>query len=240
MTLPSQPILGLIDGMEVLQLLAASPTEMSGVDISQTLGIEKTKVNRILKTLAFQGFASVTAGRKYRLGPAIHILSAQILHGSGLIKNAMKHLEELTKLDVVVAMGVLWRDKVAYTYHWTPGISAAEGIGRMGLFPATQSSIGMQLLSEKSDEEIKTIINTEVSIQGFDSEHCFWTSINDCRTNKIAQNTFEGNASIAVSLGEPAYAGLALAQHSKTKNLNEHIAVLKEKASLIEKATSKI
>lgn len=235
MTLPSQPILGLIDGMEVLQLLAASSSEMSGIEIAQTLGIEKTKVNRILKTLAYQGFARTSPSRKYTLGPAIHVLSAQILHGSGLIKSAMKYLEELTQLNVVVAMGVLWRDKVAYTYHWTPGISVTEGIGRMGLFPATQSSIGMQLLSEKDDDTIETIIDTKGVIPGFESSDVFWDNIKKCRTHNIAQNCFEGNASIGISLGKPAYAGLALAQHGKNTDLNPYIEKLKTTAELIEK-----
>jgi hypothetical protein len=37
MVLPSQPILGLIDGMEVLQLLASVGRPMSGVEISKDL-----------------------------------------------------------------------------------------------------------------------------------------------------------------------------------------------------------
>jgi DNA-binding IclR family transcriptional regulator len=68
MVLPSQPILGLIDGMEVLQLLASVGRPMSGVEISKDLKIEKTKVNRILKTLAFLGFTMPSSNRKYTLG----------------------------------------------------------------------------------------------------------------------------------------------------------------------------
>ena len=98
MVLPSQPILGLIDGMEVLQLLASEGRAMSGVEISKELNIEKTKVNRILKTLAFLGFTTASNNRKYALGSAIHVLSAQLLHGSGLVKNALKYLIELTEL----------------------------------------------------------------------------------------------------------------------------------------------
>ena len=65
MSLPHQPILGLIDGIEVLQFLSASAKECSGTLISKELGIEKTKVNRILKTLAYLGLAHQNNGRKY-------------------------------------------------------------------------------------------------------------------------------------------------------------------------------
>ena len=152
--LPSQPILGLIDGIRVLQYLSSMNSEVSGLAISQELGIEKTKVNRILKTLDFLGLVYHTNSRKYSLGPAVHVLSAQMLYGSGLIRHSLTSLVELTGLNVIVAMGVLWKDKVSYLFHWQPGIPSVNGLGRVDLFPATQSSIGLILLAEKTDEEI--------------------------------------------------------------------------------------
>ncbi|WP_298238985.1 helix-turn-helix domain-containing protein [uncultured Algibacter sp.] len=232
--LPSQPILGLIDGMEVLQLLASTDTEMSGADISRTLKIEKTKVNRILKTLAYQGFAEVSINKKYRLGPAIHVLSAQILHGSKLIKNALRYLIELTELNVVVAMGVLWRDKVAYTYHWEPGIEPVDGLGRVDLFPATQSSIGLKLLSEKTDEGIAEIIDFNEVISGFSSKDDFMATINQIRKQGFGYTVFGSRASIAVKIGEPARAAIALANINNEVPVQEYIDVLQEKIAKIE------
>jgi DNA-binding IclR family transcriptional regulator len=234
MKLPSQPILGLIDGMEVLQLLASVGTEMSGIEISNRLGIEKTKTNRILKTLAYQGFAIHTPSRKYALGPAIHILSAQILHGSGLIKNALKYLIELTKLEVVVAMGVLWRDQVVYTYHWKPGISPADGLGRTDLFPATQSSIGIALLAEKTDEEISSIINLDKPIPGFDNKGSFFEAIDSARSEGFGSAVWHGHRSIAIRLGSPAYAAVALAHIENKQPIDKYLDLLTEKVALIE------
>lgn len=235
--LPSQPILGLIDGMEVLQLLASSSTEMSGADISRSLNVEKTKVNRILKTLAYQGFAEVSMNKKYRLGPAIHVLSAQILHGSKLINKALKYLIELTELNVIVAMGVLWKDKVAYTYHWEPGLDPVDGLGRVDLFPATQSSIGLKLLSEKTDEEILEIINFDKPIVGFNSKEEFMEIINGIRLQGFGSTIFNHKESIAIKLGEPARAAIALAQPLGSKvHLESYLGILNEKIALIEKA----
>ena len=62
--LPSQPLQGLIDGMAVLQALSSAHGEMAGLQISKELGIEKTKVNRILKSLAYLGFVYPTSNRK--------------------------------------------------------------------------------------------------------------------------------------------------------------------------------
>jgi DNA-binding IclR family transcriptional regulator len=236
MVLPSQPILGLIDGMEVLQLLASVSRPMSGVEISKELNIEKTKVNRILKTLAFLGFTMPSTNRKYTLGPAIHVLSAQLLHGSGLIKNALKYLIELTELNVVVAMGVLWRDKVTYTYHWLPGLAPTEGLGSMDLFPATQSSIGLALLAEKTDEEITRIINLDGMIPGQNSKEEFFSAIDFVRKEGYAKAMFENHQSIGIRLGSPGYAALALAHIENKRPMGEYLEILKQKAALIEAA----
>jgi DNA-binding IclR family transcriptional regulator len=236
MVLPSQPILGLIDGMEVLQLLASVGRPMSGLEISKELTIEKTKVNRILKTLAFLGFTMPSNNRKYTLGPAIHVLSAQLLHGSGLVKNALKYLIELTELNVVVAMGVLWRDKVTYIYHWLPGMLPAEGLGSMDLFPATQSSIGLALLAEKSNDEIARIINLDEPIRGQNSKENFFSEIDFVRTEGYAKALFENHQSIGIRLGNPGYAAIALAHIENKLPLQEYLKILQEKAALIEAA----
>lgn len=232
--LPSQPILGLIDGIKVLQYLATANNEMSGLAIAQELGIEKTKVNRILKTLNFLGLIYNTKSRKYSLGPAVHVLSAQMLYGSGLIKHSLGSLIELTELNVIVAMGVLWKDKVSYLYHWEPGISGTDGLGRINIFPATQSSIGLILLAEKSDEEIAESIGKE-NIPGFNSYEDLMVAVERIRQYKYASTIFEGRLSIAVKIGTPAYAAIALASDQLDLLDDKYLQILNEKVKVIDK-----
>lgn len=108
-------------------------------------------MNRLLKTLAHLGLTERTAQRKYRPGPGIHVLAAQALYGSGLLRRAAVHLEELNRFGLIVAMGVLWRDHVCYLYHAMPGMSVAEALGRVELFPAMRSGIGVALLARDAD-----------------------------------------------------------------------------------------
>jgi DNA-binding IclR family transcriptional regulator len=68
-----------------------------------------------------------------------------------LIRRAVPHLETLHRHGLIVAMGVLWREQVCYLYHATPGMTQAEALGRVGLFPATRSGIGMALLARSPD-----------------------------------------------------------------------------------------
>ncbi len=121
------------------------------------LGLEPTRVNRLLKTLAFVGLAQQNDQRKYLPGPAIHVLAAQSMRGSGLIRRALGPLESLFDLDLQVAMGVLWEDQVCYLYHHSPGESASQGLGREPLYPAASSGLGQALLATWPEESIREL-----------------------------------------------------------------------------------
>ena len=66
---------------------------MGSRELARILGLEPTRVNRLLKTLEHIGLLSQTEKRKYRPGPGIHILAAQSLYSSGLLKAAIENLE---------------------------------------------------------------------------------------------------------------------------------------------------
>ena len=76
--------------------------------MARQLGANPTRVNRLLKTLAYLGIARQTANRKYTPGPGMHVLAAQSLFASGLIRRAMPVLEDLRRFGHTVAMGVLF------------------------------------------------------------------------------------------------------------------------------------
>ncbi|WP_438864041.1 helix-turn-helix domain-containing protein [Neptunicella sp.] len=144
----------LIDGIEVLQGLASFERPVGCRELARYLELDITRVNRLLRTLAFVGFARQTDDRKYTTGPAMLVLAAQGLFASGATSKAIKPLEELRVYGLVVAMGVLWHDKVTYLYHSLPDMGSESPLGRLGYFPATECGVGMSLLSELEDEEI--------------------------------------------------------------------------------------
>jgi len=151
--LNAQPNQSLIDGIATLQALATSPEPVGCRELARRLDADPTKINRLLKTLAYLGIARQTANRKYTAGPGMHVLAAQSLFASGLIRRALPVLEGLRRFGHTVALGVLWGDSVSYLFHAPPGIEASRGLGRIGLLPATTSGIGIVLLSELDDDE---------------------------------------------------------------------------------------
>ena len=155
------------------------------------------------------------------------------MYGSGLIRHSLTSLIELTSLNVIVAMGVLWRDKVSYLYHWKPGISSAKGLGRVDLFPATQSSIGLILLSEHNDDDIRKEFCTK-DIPGFNNIDELLSYMNVVRDQGYAEAMFEGRRSASVKIGDPAYAALAIADETLDVTDPRFIQLLRDKSNQIE------
>jgi len=183
----SQLNLSLIDGIEVLQGLASFDGPVGCRELARYLELDTTRVNRLLRTLAFVGFARQTEDRKYTTGPAMLVLAAQGLFASGVTQNAIKPLEELRAYGLVVAMGVLWRDKVTYLYHSLPNMGTESPLGRLGYFPATECGVGMSLLAELEDAEI-THLYSGKEIPGYpDGFDSLMKCIKEIRDNKFVR-----------------------------------------------------
>jgi DNA-binding IclR family transcriptional regulator len=209
--LPAQPNRSLIDGLALLQELARRGEPVAGVVLARELGMEKTRVNRLLKTLGYLGFAQRTAHRRYVCGDGIHVLAAQSLYGSGLLRCAMPHLEALHGLRLVVALGVLWQNKVSYLYHHRPDQQTAiEGLGGNGAFPLGLSSVGMAILAARSDMEVEALAAAGPvdGFRGDDGE--IRREIARIRRRGYADIVTD-HRSMAVTVGDPAFAAVALA-----------------------------
>ncbi len=236
--LPKQPIKGLLDGITVLQEIATHREPCSVSALSRKLGLEKTKVHRILRTLAHTGIVFRTEEGTYSAGPGMHVLAAQSLYSSGLIQKSLSHLSALKKKGKTVGFGVLWRDKVSFLYHGSPGSSDFESIGRVGLFEATRSSVGMMLLSCTEDDYLAELYKG-VDIPGFSSFREFMKDIKQTRKQGYAVLPGEGeHRSIAVVLGQPAYAGIAMAGDTLKEDVENVVALLRETVTNIESETA--
>lgn len=227
--LPAQPVQGLMDGLTVLQELAVAKEPLSCKNVSEKLGIELTRVNRLLKTLDYLDIAHQTQNRKYRMGPGIHVLAVQSMLGSGLIAKSLPVLERLKVHGYVVALGVLWRDTVSYLYHASPEMSNSQAIARIGLYPATESSIGMILLSQKSRDGIIDLFPEKRDLSTFLKKLEIIK-----RNGHSAIKTSENVLSIAVKLGQPAYAGIAISGNIKRTQVKNIVAILKDASKTIE------
>ncbi|HSI35163.1 MAG: IclR family transcriptional regulator [Phycisphaerae bacterium] len=240
---PAQPNQSLIDGLTVLQALAVAAGPVGGRALARELNLEPTRVNRLLKTLAFLGMAEQTSDRKYLPGPGMHILAARSLYGSGLVTQAMPHLEKLVaRFDRVVALGVLWRDQVSYLYHWQPGITSVEAVGRLNAYPASQSSIGRVILARASEDYVRALYqDREIPLfaGGIDDLLAALRKEREQGYAYVVQRAEPFTSSLAVPLGNPPYAGLALGGGVPPEQVQECVVALREAAREIEAARGK-
>lgn len=209
----AQPNQSLIDGMRTLQALAVSPEPIGCRALARQLDLDTTKVNRLLRTLAYLGIARQTTNRKYTAGPGMHVLAAQSLFASGLIRRSLPALERLRRFGHTVAMGVLWNDCVSYLYHAPPGIDSAQAVARIGVLPATQSGIGLALLARLPDEVVTEIYaGHEVPghPEGVASLLQTLVAIRRDGFARFKVSADEDRHTIAIAVGEPVYAGIGL------------------------------
>ena len=209
----AQPNQSLIDGIATLQALASAAEPVGCRELSRTLGIDATKVNRLLKTLAYLGIARQTANRKYTAGPGMHVLAAQSLFASGLLRRALPELEKLRRFGHTVAMGVLWNDSVSYLFHAPPGLEASRGLGRIGLLPATTSGIGIALLAELDDDDVRQLYRDQDIPQfpgGIDTLLGKLAEVRNLGYARVHVADDRDHHIVAITTGDPAHAGIAM------------------------------
>ena len=225
--LPAQPNQSLMDGLACLQAVATTASPRGSRELARQLGMEPTRVNRLLKTLAHLGLTTQDAKKKYAAGPAIHILSAQTLFASGLLRQALPALRALQQLNGVVALGVLWRDQVSYLCHALPDHPIEEGIGRLGVFPATQSSIGLVLLAQKPDAEIRSLFQgKKIPRYGADVTHLI-KDLHIVRAQGYARvDEATGITSLAVPVGANPSSAIAVSGTAIRRNFTSAFDLL--------------
>lgn len=234
----AQPNQSIIDGFTCLQALAAASQPVAMSQLARELGIEPTRMNRILKTLAYVGLAMQTANRKYTCGPGIHVLAAQSLFASGLLHRALPELNALRQqVGLGVAMGMLWHDRVSYLYH--ASLQSPENpIARVGSFPATKSGIGMALLAAQSDESIRQVYGSMAEIHGpYENLEALLTQIQQIRSDGYAfiqSGTIAPTYTMAVTVGSPAYCAIGVADLSASDDLVTCLQLLRTTAKHIE------
>ena len=124
------------DGVEVIKALAAIGEPVGSRELARMLGMETTRTNRILRTLADMGIAEQDEARKYQPGPGIHVLSSLAMRGSSLLKAAFPIMEAHRNVGYTMALGVLWRDQVSYLIFASAGQPLMRGLASRNLYPA--------------------------------------------------------------------------------------------------------
>lgn len=151
----SQPNQSLIDGIRCLQYVISHKQSVGCRELARLMGMNVTRVNRLLMTMASIGLVEQDAQRRYLPGPGIHALAAQAIRASSLFSRTLPLIEQYAPKDLVVAMGVLWEDQVIYIYHSVPGLQMSLALAGFETLPVWKSVIGMALLAAENDDNLR-------------------------------------------------------------------------------------
>ena len=193
-----------------------------------------SRANRLMGTLASLGLAERTANRKYAPGAGLHVLAAMSLRGSRLLSSAWPHLEWLraTEPGLTVALGVRWRTQVAYLFYAQPGEELQAAIASRGLYAVEKSSIGMALLAQHSAAEVRELYRSEPLGEGRAVK--ISSLLQDLTTTRKLGYACFGGETVAVTVGQPPVAALALAGKLARHDLARLVGNLREAAKRIE------
>jgi len=219
--LPAQKVNGLIDGIEVLQELAMAGEATSGKAIANKLDLNPVRINRLLKTLNYLGLAHRDSSRRYSIGSAMHVLAAQSMAASGLLARALPQLQKLRKFDKVVALGVLWKDQVCYLYHNNNSNDFNAGLSRVKLYPALESSIGIALLAELDELQLQLTLGKRYTEK-------VKKILKKASKKGFAALKHSDHISLAIPIGKPAYAALAISNIENKDEQEQFQKILKE------------
>ncbi len=231
---PAQPNQSLQDGIACLQTLVTIGRPVGCRELARMLGMDHTRTNRLLGTLAYLELADQTSDRKYIPGPGLHLLAALSLRGSHLLTCALPVIRELQEeTGATVAMGVIWHDKVCYYYHGNAGSRVEASIAEHKLFPVEDSSLGLILLAHKTDEEIREALSHRPVDEAQPDMDELLRHVRAARRTGYALHP--SRTSVAVTVGEPPVAALAVAKADEAY-LKRVVPTLQEAARRISEA----
>jgi DNA-binding IclR family transcriptional regulator len=209
---PAQSNQSLARGLACLQALVSAGGPVGSRALARELGLEHTRVSRLLGTLAMLGLAERTPAGRYLPGPGIHVLAAQSLQGSRLLAIALPHLRRLLRPGTSAALGVLWRKHVCYLFHGRSGLALEDGIGTTRPFPALQSSIGRALLAQQDQARVRALLAADPDPLPAAQLRDALRELAAVRAAGYAEvRSAPDHSTLGVIVGDPAVAGIALA-----------------------------
>lgn len=235
--LPAQPNLSLINGMACLQAVAVADRPIGCRELAREFGFEHTRISRLLGTLAHLGLVERTPERKFRPGPALHLLSAMSLRGSGLLTKALPVLQTLVDPEVSLILGLLWQRQVCYLVYAGPGQDPAQAIGAHSPYPAQESVLGKVLLAAQPDAEVRNLLASgpePMPAAPLKTLICELLGIR--RQGYALQAASPDHWSMAIGIGVPPVAALAMMGAMPADRLQKRLPRLQAAAEAIAQA----
>jgi DNA-binding IclR family transcriptional regulator len=234
-TLPDR---GLVDGLECLEAVVAAGRPVSPQEVAESLGIGAAQASRLIGTLGHLGLVECAGDDTYRPGSAVHRLAALSLRASPLLEVALPYAKRWWEDGFAVTVGVLYKQDICLLLHARPEWPFERAVAGHELWPASWSTAGVALLAAKAEAETDGLVQPGRP-HWVDPNEPLERVLAATRQNGYARRDLRGGCTaLGVTIGEPAFAGLAVSRAGITEAVRDNvIACLKETAAVIAEQT---
>ncbi|MFD0678033.1 MULTISPECIES: IclR family transcriptional regulator [unclassified Paenibacillus] len=156
------PIIQSLDrALNILDLFDEHTKELKITEISTRIGLHKSTVHSLLKTLQMHGYIDQDAeSGKYKLGLKLLEKGQLLLQGMDIRETARKHLVSLSKQTGQTTHLVILDGKDGVYLDKVDGDKAAIRYSRIGRrVPLHSSATGKALIAFRTSEEIEQLLN---------------------------------------------------------------------------------
>ncbi len=142
----------------IIKLIAEKPNILRLIDISKSLGINKSTMYSILSTLESVGWVVKEKGDTYSLGPAIGMLSSAYFRQFNILQAFYPQaIKSVRKIEENIQLGILNGKNVLYLAK-EEGNSPVRLLTDPGMnFPAHATGIGKIQLSQYNYSQLKEL-----------------------------------------------------------------------------------
>ncbi|GGA72898.1 hypothetical protein GCM10011490_24600 [Pseudoclavibacter endophyticus] len=151
-------------GLQALELLGEANGPLTIAEVAEGLGLHRSVVYRILRTLEDHGLVSRDASGRLRLGPGIAALARGV--SRGLQQVAQPELSRIAeRFGVTAFVGVLDRFQVVTLLSVEPRDAHASIAQRPGTrHDVNRGSTGYAVLAGMSDDELASVVESGLAV----------------------------------------------------------------------------
>jgi IclR family acetate operon transcriptional repressor len=150
----------------VLDLIAHDPAPMSIAELGTRLGVDRTIVHRILRTLQSEEFVEVAPGGGYVIGPRALVFGNAYRERLSLRSAALPYMADFVRSvgdrQLMVSIAVVVRSELILVDQvWNPGMSLDLVFGGGSRFAVDQTASGRALLAYMTPAQVAEAVGIE-------------------------------------------------------------------------------
>ena len=149
----------LLRGLKVFEALAASPDGASPQDLLRTTDLDRSTLQRLLRTLVTAGYAERLARGRYAIATQALSLGVRLTQSHHLGRVSRPYLLELQRdVDETVNLAVLDGTEVVYAARLATGQILSMNIDIGSRLPAYCTSLGRAILAYMPSDQARAVL----------------------------------------------------------------------------------